>query len=52
MVQIKSAKNLLKEFTDQPEFLTFMEYAPEFLLDWLWPELENAPGGPPEFMLD
>ena len=42
----------LKEFTDQPEFLTFMEYAPEFLLDWLWPELENAPGGPPEFMLD
>ena len=40
----------LKEFTDQPEFLTFMEYAPEFLLDWLWPELENAPGGPPAWL--
>ena len=42
----------LKEFTDQPEFATFMEYAPQFLLDWFVHHLQNAPGGPPEFLLE
>jgi hypothetical protein len=42
----------LKEFTDQPEFATFMEYAPQLLLDWFVHHLQNAPGGPPEFLLE
>ena len=42
----------LKEFTDQPEFATFREYAPQFLLDWFMHHLQNAPGGPPEFLLE
>jgi hypothetical protein len=41
----------LKEFTDQPEFRAFVDHAPGFLLEWFGEQLENAPGGPPEFLL-
>ena len=42
----------LKEFTDQPEFRAFVDHAPGFLLEWFGEQLENAPGGPPEFLLE
>ena len=40
----------LKEFTDQPEFLTFMEYANRGTLHWFASQLQNAPGGPPAWL--
>ena len=40
----------LKEFTDQPEFLTFMEYANRGTLHWFASQLQNAPGGPPALL--
>ena len=42
----------LKEFTNHPEFFTFMEYANRGTLHWLALQLANAPGGPPGFLLD
>ena len=40
----------LKEFTDQPEFLTFMEYANRGTLHWFASQLQNVPGGPPAWL--
>ena len=42
----------LKEFTNHPEFFTFMEYANRGTLHWFALQLANAPGGPPAFLLD
>ena len=42
----------LKEFTNHPEFFTFMEYANRGTLHWFALQLANAPGGPPGFLLD
>ena len=40
----------LKEFTDQSEFLTFMEYANRGTLHWFASQLQNAPDGPPAWL--
>ena len=44
----------LKEFaeSDRPQFLTFVEYANRGTLHWFVSQLANAPGGPPEFLLE
>ena len=44
----------LKEFTYQPEFVTFVEYTidDETVRNWFVQQLENAPGGPPGWVLD
>ena len=44
----------LKAFAsrENPEFLTFIDYAPGFLLRWFGEQLADAPGGLPQFLLD
>jgi hypothetical protein len=44
----------LKEFTYQPEFVPFVEYTidDETVRNWFVQQLENAPGGPPGWVLD
>ena len=37
----------LKEFTNHPEFNTFLTYANRGTLEWFALQLHNAPGGPP-----
>jgi hypothetical protein len=40
----------LKEFTNHPEFNTFLTYANRGTLDWFALQLHNAPGGPPAWL--
>ena len=42
----------LKEYTNHPESQTFTEYTHRLTFEWFCDQLLNAPGGPPEFMLD
>jgi len=44
----------LMEFTYQPEFVPFVEYTidDETVRNWFVQQLENAPGGPPGWVLD
>ena len=42
----------LADDTNHPEFNTFLTYANRGTLEWFALQLHNAPGGPPEFLLD
>jgi hypothetical protein len=42
----------LKEYTNHPESQTFTNYTHRLTFEWFCDQLLNAPGGPPEFMLD
>jgi len=42
----------LKEYTNHPESQTFINYTHRLTFEWFCDQLANAPGGPPEFMLD
>ena len=42
----------LKEYTNHPESQTFTEYTHRLTFEWFCDQLLNAPGGPPEFMLE